>query len=262
MLNLGFLNDSWSISLRQLWYNVPCLLASIPLTLYATRYKDLKTPTVATFVLFLVAAICYATINPTLDNAQIGYNIISGIGQSGPLTFLVALVQFCAPHAYLSTATGLAFSARAIGGAFGSAVLNAIINGNLAANYGPKVSSAAIAAGLPESSVPALLAALASGDPTALAAVPSGNASVLAAAEDASRWAYARAYNLAWASVIPFVVVATVCVFCLRGVRELMTEHVEATIELLGEKEGDDEFVVAREGERKNTGERGAESGL
>jgi len=72
----------------------------------------------------------------------------AGIGQSGPLTLLVALVQFTSPHAYLSTATGLAFSARAIGGAFGSAVLDSIINSKLRSSYAPAVSGAAIKAGL------------------------------------------------------------------------------------------------------------------
>lgn len=57
-----------------------------------------------------------------MDNAQIGFNVLAGLGQCGPLTLIVALVQFTAPHAFLSTATGLGFSARAIGGAFGSAV--------------------------------------------------------------------------------------------------------------------------------------------
>lgn len=55
-----------------------------------------------------------------MNHAQIGFNILSDIG---PLTLLVALVQFTAPHAFLSIATGLAFSARTIGGAFGSAIL-------------------------------------------------------------------------------------------------------------------------------------------
>jgi hypothetical protein len=48
---------------------------------------------------------------------------------------LPALVQFASPHAFLSTATGLAFSARALGGAFGSAILNTIINGELSRSY-------------------------------------------------------------------------------------------------------------------------------
>lgn len=79
--------------------------------------------------------IAYANIAPSWDKAQIGLSVLGGIGQAGPLTLLVACVQFTAPHAFLSTATGLAFSARAIGGAFGSAVLNAIINGRLGEHY-------------------------------------------------------------------------------------------------------------------------------
>ena len=62
-------------------------------------------------------------------------------------------------------------------------------------------------------------------------AVPGLSPTVLAATTNASHWAYARAYRLAWASVIPFVVVAIIAVACLKGVRELMTERDEATVE-------------------------------
>jgi MFS family permease len=231
VLNLGFEDSSWRISVRQLSFNVTTLVASIPITLYATKYKDLKWPLIVTFTFFLVVCICYTTIKPTMNQAQIGYNVISAIGQAGPLTLLVALVQFTAPHAFLSTATGLAFSARAIGGAFGSAVLNAIINNKLSSTYASSVSSAATAAGLPASSVKALLAAMAVGSPAAIAKVPGVNDGVVAAAMNASHWAYARAYRLAWASIIPFVVLALMAMACLKGVKELMTEKVEATVE-------------------------------
>jgi hypothetical protein len=164
-----------------------------------------------------------------MSKAQYGFNVLSGLGQSGPLTLLVACVQFTAPHSHLSTATGLAFSARAIGGAFGSAVLDAIINNKLGSTYAKKVSSAAIEAGLPKSSAAALLEAFATG--VGFDAIPGASPGVLAAATNASHWAYARAYRLAWASVIPFVVVAIVAVACLKGVKELMTEKVEATVE-------------------------------
>lgn len=45
------------------------------------------------------------------------------------------------------------------------------------------------------------------------------------------RWVYANAYRRAWASIVPFVVLAIVAVAFLRGVKELMTEKVEATVE-------------------------------
>ncbi|KIW30887.1 uncharacterized protein PV07_02579 [Cladophialophora immunda] len=234
VLNLGFQTNAWKISIRQLSYNLVTLFTSIPLTLYATKYKDLKSPLIATFVIFLVVCICYAVITPNMNSAQIGFNVLSGIGQSGPLTLIVALIQFTAPHAFLSTATGLGFSARAIGGAFGSAVLDAIINGKLK-SYPTTVGNAAVEAGLPTSSVPDLLTALTAG--TGLSTVPGMNETIQAATLDASHSAYAHAYRLAWASIIPFVVLALIGIWFLKGVKELMTEKVEATVEHVNTEE-------------------------
>ena len=43
---------------------------------------------------------------------------------------------------------------------------------------------------------------------------------------------------MAWASIVPFIVLALVAVIYLRGVKELMTEKVEVAVEQLrrGEK--------------------------
>ncbi|RYO87742.1 hypothetical protein DL762_004135 [Monosporascus cannonballus] len=238
VLNLGFEpDDAWRISVRQLSYQLVVLCSSAPVTWYATRYKDLQAPLLVTFTVFLVVSICYANLQPSWDAAQVGLNVLAGIGQSGPLTLLVACAQFTAPHAYLSTATGLAFSARAVGGAFGSAVLNAIIGGRLGRGYADAVGAAAVGVGLPESGVPLLLEALGSaggggGD------VPGLTPAAWEAALAASRSEYARAYRLAWASVVPFVVLAIIAVALLKGVKDLMTEKVEATVEhVAGESE-------------------------
>ncbi|KAK8085750.1 hypothetical protein PG997_007021 [Apiospora hydei] len=215
VLNLGFADDAWRISVRQLSYQLVTFAASIPIIWYSTRFKDMQTPLLVTFGIFFIVTICYATIRPSWSNAQLGLNVLAGVGQAGPLSMLVACVQFCAPHAFLSTATGLSFSARAIGGAFGSAVLNAIINGRLSAHYAS-----------------ALLVFLEQGWYPGENGHASGiTSAVWAAALRASREEYAHAYRLAWASVIPFVVLAFVAVACLKGVKELMTEKVEATVE-------------------------------
>ncbi|CAK7213693.1 hypothetical protein SBRCBS47491_001892 [Sporothrix bragantina] len=236
VLNLGFQTNAWRIAIRQLAYTLPSMFTSIPVTLYATYYKDLKSPLLVTFVIFFVVTVVYANLKPSWNSAQIGFSVLTGIGQSGPLTLLVACVQFTAPHAYLSTATGLAFSARAIGGAFGSAVIDAILNGYLNKNYAPAVGAAAVAAGLPESSVEALLTDLAAGT-VGGDDVPGANATIWDAAITASRSQYAHAYRLGWASIIPFVVLATAAVAFLRGVKELMTEKVEATVEHVAPEE-------------------------
>ena len=249
-LQLGFAENSWKISIRQLSYNLVTLVVPIPIIWYCTHYKDLKWPLVVCFAVFLIASICYATLTPSMNHAQLGYNVLSGIGQSGPLTLIVALVQFTAPHEYLATATGLAFSARAIGGALGSAVLDAIINGRLNATYESKVSEAALGAGLPSSSSPALFQALKAGSPDALSQVPGIDGRITGEVLNASHWAYARAYNIAWATIVPFVVLALVCMLLLKGVKELMTEKIEATVEKTEVQADGKEYAKVSEKER------------
>ena len=188
----------------------------------------MRTPLVVTYAIFLAATIAYACIKPSWDVAQIVLTVLTGIGTSGPLTLLVACIQFSTPHEYLSTATGLAFSARAIGGAFGSAVISAVINSRLNSHYANEVGGAALAAGLPASSVPNLVATLRAARRTP---IPGATPEIMEAAWQASYWSYARAYRLGWWSVVPFVVLATVAVACLRDMKKLFTEKIEATVE-------------------------------
>jgi hypothetical protein len=192
-----------------------------------------ETPLTVTFGIMLIASICYACIKPSWDIPQIVFTVMTGIGCAGPLTLLVACVQFTAPHAFLSTATGLAFSARAIGGAFGTAVIYAVINSRVNSHWAGDVTGAAVAAGLPQSSVAALLKSMKGSTATKAKGqgIPGANMEVMQAAWQASYWSYARAYRLGWWSVVPFVALATISVACMKGVKELMTEKVEATVE-------------------------------
>lgn len=119
-----------------------------------------ESPLVATFAILFIAPICFAFIRPSRGTAHVVLTALAGIGCAGTLTLLVACVQFTAPHVFLSTAIGLPFSARTIGGAFGTAVIYAIVNSRVAFELAGDFGSAAIAAGLPESSVPALLQAM------------------------------------------------------------------------------------------------------
>lgn len=231
ILHLGFEPNAWRVSIRHLAYGLSSLAGSMCITAWATKKKDLTRPLFITFGMFLVGTICYANLKPSQNKAQIVYSIIVGIGQAGPLTLLVPLVQFTAPHAFLSTASGLAYSGRAMGGAFGSAVLNAIINNHLNNHLAADVGAAATQAGLPKSSVSKLLAGMKAGNQKLIKAVPGINDRIIADATHASQLVYARAYNLGWWSIVPFVVICMIGLCFLRGVKELMTEKVEATVE-------------------------------
>lgn len=129
-LYLDWETDSLLIGVRQLAYSGPTLLVSILIIWYSTRYKDVKTSLVICFMLFLAVACTFVATKPDWGNVQLGLSAVAGVGQAGPLTLLIVVVQFAAPHAYLSTATGVAFSFRAIGGALGSAILYTIAFGH------------------------------------------------------------------------------------------------------------------------------------
>jgi len=232
VLNLGFETDAFKITLRQLVFSVTGLLGSAFLTIWATRRKDLITPLQVSFASFLGACIAYATIQPTSTYKVLQlwlFNILAGFGQAGPLTLIPALIQFCAPPALLGTATGLAFSARAIGGAFGSAILTTIITNKLS-SLPERVGSAAVEAGLPQSSIASLLAAMAEGLP--LSTVSGATDAVISAATQASHSVYASAYRIGWAAVIPFTVVAMIFVFLLKSVASQMNWHVEKPLDM------------------------------
>lgn len=232
--------DPLQISIRQLAYFFPTVFTSLVVIWYSTRFKDIKKPLIASFVLFLVVCCSYAGMKPTWGNVQYGINVISGIGQAAPITLILVATQFAAPHAYLSTATGLALSSRAIGGAFGSAVLYSIINGHVSGHYDRQVGATAISSGLPVNAVAPLLAIMKQGNgpPTTpglvaavLQVIPSIPREIVEEAANAGHAVYAKAYQLAWASIVPFVVIAIVCCANLRDVKQLMTERVEATVE-------------------------------
>ncbi|KAI5861128.1 MFS general substrate transporter [Durotheca rogersii] len=230
VLHLDFAPDSFKIAVRQLSFHLPFMATVVLVTWYATHFKDLQTPLMVTFTSFFAVCICYTLIKPSWERIQLVINVFAGIGQGGPLALLPVAVQLTAPHAYLSTATGLSYSARAIGGAFGSAALNAIINGRLTGHYAANVGGAALAAGLPLSSVDAIAKAADDGQ-LYKTTIPGATAEILAAANEASKEEYAQAYRLAWVSVIPFVVLAIVAVWLLKSVKNIMTDKVEATVE-------------------------------
>ncbi|KAJ6194028.1 hypothetical protein J3E72DRAFT_272396 [Bipolaris maydis] len=120
----------------------------------------------STFAFTIEGWIYYSAINAVTPQVilNLGFEDDSWNIAIRQLSYKIASIftslAYTAPHAFLSTATGLAFSARAIGGSFGTAVIYAIVNSRVASHLARDVGSAATAAGLPASSVPALLSAM------------------------------------------------------------------------------------------------------
>jgi hypothetical protein len=53
VLQLGWEDNAWDISIRQLSFQMAIFLFPLILSVYATKFKDIKSPLLVTFVIFL-----------------------------------------------------------------------------------------------------------------------------------------------------------------------------------------------------------------
>ncbi len=79
--------------------------------------KSLSAPWKISKKLIIYRAILYTVLKPSWDKVHYAINVLTGLGQAGPLTLLLTYVQFVATRDLLSTASGFAQSMRAISGA-------------------------------------------------------------------------------------------------------------------------------------------------
>ena len=121
--------------------------------------------------------------------------------------FSIGLVEICSlslaplalPSEDIGAAVGALGSIRSTGSSVAIAIYTTILSNKLAEFMDPRVSNAALAAGLPDSSIAALLKALTSGD---FRTVPRINAQIIAAVAAASAGAAADAFRFASTPII------------------------------------------------------------
>jgi MFS family permease len=125
---------------------------------------------------------------------------VRGVALMFMACFSIGLVEICSlslaplalPSEDIGAAVGALGSIRSTGSSVAIAIYTTILSNKLAKFMDPRVSKAALAAGLPDSSIVALLKALASGD---FRAVPGINAKIIAAVAAASAGAAADAFR-------------------------------------------------------------------
>jgi hypothetical protein len=113
----------------------------------------------------------------------------------GPLRTTHIASRPCSIHTSTWATSGSGFSARAFGGAFGTASIDATVNSKPASTVAPQISDTVVSAGHPESSVRALPDASRTDEAKSTCAVAPGIPVVVASA---SHQAYAYASKLAW----------------------------------------------------------------
>lgn len=102
----------------------------------------------------------------------------------------------------------------------------AILNNKTPVEIAKRVPQAAIAAGLPESSLTDLGKALAAATTSALAAVPGMTTAIEAAIAQATSDSYAAAYSYVYYAAVAVGATGLIAAICMKDYDSLFTDHV------------------------------------
>ncbi|KIW77805.1 hypothetical protein Z517_07638 [Fonsecaea pedrosoi CBS 271.37] len=140
------------------------------------------------------------------------------------------LVQMETSDADLGTTFSILYAMRPIAGAIMSVVYLAILSSKTTSKLTAHIPPVATQAGLPETSVSSLLAAIAAGTPDAMDAVPGITATIREAVAAELPWAYAAAYAYVYYSAIAVAGVGLIACFCVKDYDKYLTNHVSRQI--------------------------------
>lgn len=141
----------------------------------------------------------------------------------------------------IGTAVGVAGSMRTAVSTVAQVIYTVILTNRLQQTIPHEVPPKLIAAGLPASSVPSFLAAVAVGTPAAFAKVDGLTASIEATGIAAYKLASSHAYQTVFYSTIAFSGICVLCALLTPNVDDRMTDKVIVTLhrhhdEEIGEK--------------------------
>ncbi|KAH6705598.1 trichothecene efflux pump [Verticillium dahliae] len=123
----------------------------------------------------------------------------------------------------IGLATGILGSIRGLGGAIAQALYGSVLNNELGKKLPELVVPAATQAGLPETSLTALFAGIATGD---LSAVPGITNEVIAAVGAATRVAYTESFKMVFYTTIPFSFILLVSSVLVPNMEKYLTSDV------------------------------------
>jgi len=130
---------------------------------------------------------------------------------------------------------GVLGAIRTAAGAIATSMYSSILTTE-ASRFLPRyVPSAAVAAGLPSSSVPTLMAALTAGD---LSAVPGIDDNIAAVVDQATKQAYSMSFRTVFLCTLPFGAIVLVAAALAPNVEDYLTDEVARKLHKPGEEKG------------------------
>lgn len=193
LFNRNLLLTGATYSITWITYGFATLIAGW----YCSRTQTLKVPVIVSFVCFVLFFGIMISVGLSSGTQVWGYGVFLGIGLGVSLNALVVIAQLSTPPELIATGTSLMIAVRSCGGTIGLAIYNAVFNAAVSAHLGPNISKAALSHGLPPSSLPDLISALAREDYTAVQLVPGINYEII----EISVVALKEAFNVGFRNV-------------------------------------------------------------
>ncbi|EPE04253.1 trichothecene efflux pump [Ophiostoma piceae UAMH 11346] len=210
--------------------NLGLCLGAFLLSVLGTRIGHWRWTLTASVTVMVVFGALLAVVTPERKGLAIALVFIEQMGFGWAQYLSIAFVQFGTDQVELGIAGGLAGVSRFAGGTVAISVFSTILSNVTTKQILKLVPAAAMGAGLPASSVSALIAALAQGS-AALEAVPGISDAVIAAASKAYQQAYVVGLRTTALSSLSFGIVAIIaCLFC-NNIDDKMNNKIEIFLE-------------------------------
>lgn len=111
-----------------------------------------------------------------------------------------------------------------------AAVFVAILNNKVPSEIASQVPIAAMAAGLPSSSLEDLFAAITAGTADSMESVPGISTKITSAVSQSLSDSYAAAYAYVYYAAVAFGILGLIAALCMKDYDSLLTSHVSRTI--------------------------------
>ncbi|KAI1106032.1 fungal trichothecene efflux pump [Jackrogersella minutella] len=171
-----------------------------------------------------------ASIDPSKQGQAAAFSFLATIPVGWGEVVTMLMVQYVASDMDLGVAFAVVSSMRSIVGSIFTAAFTAEIANKLPLKLTSIVVPAVTAAGLPESSVTALLSAVSAGTAAALEAVPGMNDDILAVASASIAKAYAASYVYPFYTGLALGLVSLIAAIAIRDFDHHLTDHVSRRI--------------------------------
>ena len=216
---------------REQPYWIACGLTTVVWGYSSTKLRTIREPLFVGFLIFTAGIVGLATVQPKDSTNTIVFAGLAGIGFGAPLILIIAGVQLSTPHHLIATATAVTTSSRAVAATVFTAIYAAALSSRLPKEIAKYVPKAALGAGLPPSSLPAFIAALAGNEPAALAKVPGVTPKIIGAGVVALKQALADSIRVVYIIAAPFGALACILCLFLGDLRKTMNYRVDAPVE-------------------------------